>query len=72
MGPPSRPVASPRRIIENAELGHLFDVTVSSSTTRLSVPPQFLTRGVEYKIEILEIAENVNRTLVESTFAARP
>lgn len=59
-------------IIENADLGHLFDVTVSGSTTRLNVPPQFLTRGVEYKIEILAIAENGNRTLVESTFATRP
>lgn len=59
-------------IIENADLGHLFDVTVSGSTTRLNVPPQFLTRGVAYKIEILAIAESGNRTLVESTFATRP
>jgi hypothetical protein len=59
-------------IIENTDLGHLFDVTVSGSTTRLSIPAQFLTRGTEYKIEILAIAENGNRTLVESTFATRP
>lgn len=59
-------------IIENLELGHVFDVMVSGSTTRLSVPPQFLVRGTEYKIEILAIAENGNRTLVESTFATTP
>jgi hypothetical protein len=59
-------------IIENAGLGHLLDVIVSGSTTRLNVPPQFLTRGTEYKIEVLAIAKHRNRTLVESTFATRP
>lgn len=55
-------------IIEHADLGHSFDVIVSGSTTRLTVPPQFLRRGKEYKIEILSIAENGNRTIAESTF----
>ena len=59
-------------IIENVGLGHNFDVTVAGSTTRLNVPPQFLARGEEYKIEILAIGENRNRTLVESTFATKP
>jgi hypothetical protein len=59
-------------IIEQDELGHVLDVTLSSSTTRLLVPPQFLRRGREYKIEILSIAENGNRTIAESTFRTRP
>ena len=54
-------------IIENTDLGHVFDVTLSG-TTRLTVPSQFLRRSTEYKIEILEIAENGNRTIAESTF----
>jgi hypothetical protein len=58
-------------IIEQDELGHVLDVTLSSSTTRLLVPPQFLRRGREYKIEILSIAENGNRTIAESTFRTR-
>jgi hypothetical protein len=58
-------------IIEQDELGHVFDVTLSSSTTRLTVPPQFLRPGREYKIEILSIAENGNRTIAESTFRTR-
>ena len=58
-------------IIEQDELGHVFDVTVSSSTTRLTLPPQFLRPGREYKIEVLSIAENGNRTLAESTFRTR-
>jgi hypothetical protein len=58
-------------IIEQDELGHVFDVTVSSSTTRLTVPRQFLRPGREYKIEVLSIAENGNRTIAESTFRTR-
>jgi hypothetical protein len=58
-------------IIEQDELGHVFDVTVSSSTTRLTLPPQFLRPGREYKIEVLSIAENGNRTIAESTFRTR-
>jgi hypothetical protein len=58
-------------IIEQDELGHVFDVTLSSSTDRLTIPPQFLRSGREYKIEILSIAENGNRTIAESTFRTR-
>lgn len=58
-------------IIEQDELEHVLDVTVSGSTNRLTVPPQFLRRGREYKIEILSIAESGNRTIAESTFRVR-
>lgn len=58
-------------IIEQDELGHVFDVTLSSSTDRLTIPPQFLRPGREYKIEILSIAENGNWTIAESTFRTR-
>lgn len=59
-------------IIEQDELGHVLDVTVSADTRRLRVPPQFLTPGHEYKIEILSIHENGNRTIAESTFHTSP
>jgi hypothetical protein len=55
-------------IIEQDELGHVLDITLSASTRRLRVPPQFLTPGMEYKIEILSISENGNRIIAESTF----
>ena len=58
-------------IIESDALEHTLDVILSASTHRLKVPPQFLTPGEEYKIEILSIAENGNRTLAESTFRVR-
>jgi hypothetical protein len=58
-------------IIEQDELGHVLDVTLSGTTTRLSIPRQFLRQGREYKIEVLAIAENGNRTIAESTFRTR-
>ena len=59
-------------IIEHDELEHVLDVTVSGSTDRLTIPRQFLRPGREYKIEILAIAENGNRTIAESTFRTEP
>ncbi len=59
-------------IIENEESGDVFDVIVSGSVTSLNVPPQFLEPDTEYKIEILAIAENGNRTIAESDFVTAP
>ena len=58
-------------IIESDALEHTLDVVLSAHTHRLKVPPQFLTPGEEYKIEVLAIAENGNRTLAESEFRVR-
>ena len=58
-------------IIEQDELGHSLDVVVSGSTSSLSVPPQFLRVGREYKIELQSVANNGNRTIAESTFRTR-
>jgi hypothetical protein len=55
-------------IIEQDELEDVLDVTFSGETRRLRVPPQFLQPGLEYKIEILSIAENGNRIIAEGTF----
>jgi hypothetical protein len=55
-------------IIESDELSDVLDITVSGSIDRLTIPRQFLRPGREYKLEILAIAENGNRTIAESTF----
>jgi hypothetical protein len=59
-------------ILENLGLGHVFDVIVAGSTRSLDIPPQFLAPETEYKIEILAIGENGNRTIAESTFSTTP
>ena len=59
-------------IIESDEVDEVLDVTLSGpNRRRLRIPPQFLRPGVEYKLEILSIAANGNRTLAESTFRVR-
>jgi hypothetical protein len=58
-------------IIEQEDMGEVFDVTVTGLIDRLTIPPQFLRPGREYKIEVLSIAENGNRTIAESTFRTR-
>jgi hypothetical protein len=55
-------------IIEQDELEDVFDVIFSGETNRLRIPRQFLQPGLEYKIEILSIAENGNRVISEGTF----
>jgi hypothetical protein len=55
-------------IIEQDELEDVFDVTFSGKPRRMRIPRQFLQPGLEYKIEILSIAENGNRVIAEGTF----
>lgn len=59
-------------IVQHAELGHSFDVILSGATTQLAVPPQFLRSGEEYKIEVLAIGRNRNRTIAEGHFLTKP
>jgi hypothetical protein len=59
-------------IIESDELDAVFDVIVPAETGRLDVPPQFLEPATEYKIELLSISENGNKTIAESTFVTLP
>jgi hypothetical protein len=58
-------------IIEQDKLRHVLDITVSGSTRRMRIPEQFLTPGQEYKIEILSISGNGNRTIVQGTFRTK-
>lgn len=55
-------------IVENDDLGVGMTVDLLGSTTSLQVPPTFLEPGREYKVEVLAIAGNGNRTITEGTF----
>lgn len=59
-------------IIEQDELEHVLDITLSADSRRLRVPAQFLRPGMEYKIEVLSTGENGNRIITESTFRTGP
>ena len=55
-------------IIESEDSDTVFDVTVEGEEGDLDIPSQFLTPNTEYEIELVAIAENGNKTIVESTF----
>lgn len=55
-------------IIESDDSDAVFDVIVEGDEGDLDIPSQFLEPNTEYKIELLAISENGNKTIVESTF----
>ncbi len=59
-------------IVESDENDFVMEVSVSPETTSLHVPPTFLESNTEYKVEILAIAPNGNRTITEGTFVTGP
>jgi hypothetical protein len=64
---PIRELASFQVILENArEVAMSFDL--HPSTTSLAVPMEFLQPGTVYRVDVLAIAANGNRTVTESAF----
>ena len=59
-------------IVESDANGFVLEVSVSSATTTLQVPRTFLFANTEYKVEVLAIAPNGNRTISEGTFVTGP
>ena len=55
-------------IIGSDDFEACFDVIVEGDEGDLDIPEQFLEPNTEYKIELLAVAENGNKTIVESTF----
>ena len=55
-------------IIESDDSEAVFDVIVEADVESLDIPEQFFEPETEYKIEILSISENGNKTITESTF----
>jgi hypothetical protein len=59
-------------IIEDEESGRVLDIIVPGDIDSLTVPAEFLEPDTEYKLEILAIAENGNRTIAEGFFMTMP
>jgi hypothetical protein len=47
----------------------VLDVTLPPTADSLSVPPEYLQPGIDYKFEVLAIEESGNQTLNEATFS---
>lgn len=55
-------------IVENADTGASMTVQLDGDATSLGVPDEFLDEDTEYKVEILSISPNGNKTISEVTF----
>jgi hypothetical protein len=45
-----------------------FSIDVPADTTMVTLPPELLLAGTEYKFEVLAIEESGNQTITESCF----
>ncbi len=51
--------------------GELF-VELDGDATSFPIPDEFMEPGAEYKVEVLAIAENGNKTITEHVFTTMP
>lgn len=63
-------IAGYQVIVELPEPLRVFSVDLPASVTSVTVPPEFLNPGAEYKLEVLAIARGGgrNQTITESSF----
>jgi len=61
-------IASFEIIVDNETTGASMTVALPASATTLEVPEEFLTPDSEYKVEVLAIADNGNKTITEREF----
>lgn len=65
-------LASYQVIVSEETLGMEMTVDLDAATTTLQVPTAFLHRDTEYKVEVLAIGTNGNKTITEGTFRTKP
>jgi len=68
MGSPDLEIVGYQLLVIDEEAGREFAAEVTSETTEVVVPQEFLEPGTEYKFEILAIEESGNQTITESCF----
>jgi hypothetical protein len=73
-------VRSPRRIVIKGYRAivtredplRVFSADLPASATSVTIPPEFLEPGTEYKLEVQAIERSGNQTLTEVAFRVRP
>jgi len=56
-------------VVQEEPVLRVFSADVPASVTSISIAPEFLQPGVEYKVEVLAIEESGNQTLSEIAFS---
>jgi hypothetical protein len=64
-------IAGYRAIVTREDPLRIFSVDLPGLARKLTVPAEFLERGIEYKLEVQAIEKSGNQTLTEITFRAR-
>lgn len=58
-------------IVADEETGRKMEIDLPPSATQVTVPPEMLARDREYKIEVLAVLPNGNKTITEQTVSTR-
>lgn len=59
-------------IVVDEDSDRAMEIDLPAEATSVIVPAAFLVPGTEYKVEVLSIAENGNKTISEGTFFTLP
>jgi hypothetical protein len=61
-------IVSYQVIVERENPLRVFSVDLPATTTSVTVPPEFLESGTQYKLEVLAIEASGNQTITEIEF----
>ena len=64
-------VAAYQVIVADEEQGTQMEITLLPSATQVTVPPELLEEDTEYKVEVIAVARNGNKTITESDFVTK-
>ena len=67
-GPPGVDIAGYQVIVEREDPLRVFQVSLPSTATSVTVPSEFLEAATDYKVEVLAIEANGNQTISENPF----
>jgi len=57
-------------LVQEEPVLRTFSADLPATATSLTIPAEFVQPGVEYKVEVVAVAESGNKTLSELTFTA--
>lgn len=58
-------------VVEEGATTRTLSADLPATARQLTVPPEFLQRGTDYKVEVLAIESSGNQTLTEKSFTVR-
>ncbi|MGH9464056.1 MAG: fibronectin type III domain-containing protein [Thermoanaerobaculia bacterium] len=66
--PPGSEIVGYQVIVEREDEVRVIDIKLSADITSVTIPPEFMEPGTEYKFEVLAIEDGGNQTISERAF----